>query len=133
MYAGTECLDLRFVAHAAKDGDGLDACTLRELFEFFLHLDAEFSRRDEDQCLRIRMVTDNDLQKREGVCACLARTGLRLHEHIAGGEHIRDGLALYRHQFGPAVFPENSLLLFGKHVKSVVGELVLWLDNFDGC
>ena len=131
MNAGAESLDLRFVAHAAKDGDGLDTRTLRELFKFFLHLDAEFSRGHEDKCLRIRMVTDNDLQKREGVCARLARTRLRLHEHIAGGEHVRDGFALDWHQFGPAVFPENSLLFFGEHIKRIIGELVLGLDNFD--
>ena len=133
VYTGAERLDLRFIAYAAKNSDGLDAGSLRELFKFFLHLDAEFSSRDENECLRIRMVTDNDLQKREGVCACFSRTGLGLHQHIAGGKHVRDGLALDRHEFGPAVFPENSLLLFGEHVKCVIGELVLGLDNFDGC
>ena len=131
MNASTERLDLRFVVHAAKNRNGLDASTFREFFKFFLHLDAEFSRRHKDKRLRVRMVTDDDLQKGKRVCTGLSRTGLRLHEHIASGEHVRDGLALDGHEFSPAVLPENSLLFFGEHIKRIIGELVLGLDNFD--
>ena len=131
LYAGTERLELGFVAYAAEDGDGANTGSLREFFDFVLHLHAELARRHENQGLRVDMVAYDDLQKREHVGAGFARARLGLHEHVTGRKHVGDGLLLDRHQLGPAVFRENFLLFFGEHVKRVVGELVFRLDNLD--
>ena len=132
MYAVLEGLKLRLVAHAAEDGNRADASALREFLDFVLHLHAELAGRHQNECLWENVVANDNLQEREYVGAGLARAGLGLHQHIAGGQHIRNRLALHRHQVGPAVLCENSLLLFGQHVKSVVGELVFRLDNLNG-
>ena len=131
MDARTQRLELRFVGDAAEDGDRADARAFGELLDFVFHLDAEFAGGHEDQRLRVDVVADDDLQERQHVGARLARTRLGLHEHVAGGKHVGDGLLLDGHELGPAVLLQNALLFVGQHVESVVGELVLGLDDID--
>ena len=127
----TEGLKLGLVGHAAKNSHRPDSRALGKLFDFVLHLDAQLAGRHKDQRLRIRMVPHNDLQKRKYVGTRLARARLGLHQHVPGGQHVGDGLALDGHQLCPAVLSQNILLFVRKLVESVVGQLVLGFDNLD--
>ena len=133
VHAFAESLQLGLVGHTAKDGHGPDARALGKLFDFVLHLDAKFAGRHKNQSLRIRMVPPDDLQKGQHVGPGLARAGLGLHQHVTGGQHVGDSLALYGHQLRPAVFSQDILLFVGQLVECIVGQLVLGFDNLDRC
>src|SRR5690606_36509417 len=62
--------------------------------ESFRHLNREFARRREHQCLRQRLVHVQQTQDRQRKCRGLAGTGLRLADDVASFEQKRDGFFL---------------------------------------
>ena len=94
-------LPLPAVAHAAVNHGGAQVGELAEVTEGFLHLHSQLAGGLEDEATQRSMALEA-LQNRQGKGGRLASAGLGGANHIAAGEHHRDGLHLNGSRLGVA-------------------------------
>ena len=97
VHAAAQAVELRRVALAAVDRHDVKAFEVRRVaLKCFGNLNRQLARRHEHQRLR-RLLLQVDARKdRQGEGGSLAGAGLRLADHVAPGEQVRDGCRLDR-------------------------------------
>ena len=99
---------------AAEDGDDLDVHVLRVRAKRLCDLDAELARRREDDGLELLRFWVQVLEERQAERRRLARSGLRLADHVVAVEELGNGLILDRSGLVEAQFVDRSLNFLGQ-------------------
>jgi len=107
--AGAQGLDLRLLAHAAEDHRRAQRAVAAVAAGALGHLRGQLTRRSEHQrARRAPLRLAKPLQDRQHERRRLAGAGLRAREHVASGEHRRNGGALNRRRRGIAFFGNST-------------------------
>ena len=107
--AAAQCLDLRALADAAEDHHGAQLDEATVVLGAGGDLGGELARgREHQSARRAALGCAQVLQDRQHERRRLAGAGLRAREHVAAGEHRRNGLALDGSGNGVAFFGHST-------------------------